>query len=162
MALSLGPAALGPGQCQLSPWAPKAFQASKLYKPWLWQRKHQLWPEEQGLKDLCPSPNSSTQARALSCTVSFKDACSPTVAPSIKNNSKPFIGLPDPAPPPMTLCHALSPLFLHSTHIPTSGSSPCCSLCLEHTFPRPPQADLPRFIQVFAQVSATQRGLSCP
>lgn len=92
----MGPAALGPGQCQLPPRAPEAFQASELYKPRLWQRKHQLWPEEKGLKDLFPPPNSSTQARALSGTVSFKDAGSPTVAPSIKSNSKPFVGLPDP------------------------------------------------------------------
>ena len=60
-----------------------------------------------------------------------------------------------PSSPPH---NALSPLFLRSTHTP----KPRCSLCLEHTFPRPPQAGIPHFIQDFAQVSVTQRGLSCP
>ena len=94
-ALALGPAALGPGQCQLPPRAPEAFQGSELYKPWLWLRKHQLWSEEQGLKDLFPPPNSGTQPTALSLTLSSRDACGPSVAPSIKSNSKPF-GLPEP------------------------------------------------------------------
>ena len=114
----MGLAALGPGQCQLPPWAPEAFQASELYKPWLRQRKDQLWPEEQGLKDLFPSPNSSTQARALSCTVSFKDACSPTVAPSIKSNSKPFIGFARPRPPHDSLSCTVSSFFTVHTFPP--------------------------------------------
>ena len=67
----MGPAALGPGQCQLPPRAPEAFQGSELYKPWLWLRKHQLWSEEQGLKDLFPPPNSGTQATPWAIEVCF-------------------------------------------------------------------------------------------
>ena len=155
VALSL--AAPGHGQCQLPPQVPGTFLGSGLYKLWLWLRKHQLWQEEQGLKDLFPSP---TPAHRPVRSAALSHSCMRAAIqrfPALKITPDPWLASQTPHDfiPATSLTNSspLSPLFLHSMHIPTSGSSPCCSLCLEHTFPRQPQAGLPHFIQVSAQVS---------
>lgn len=116
-------------------------------------------------KRICSHPPTPAHRPVQSVALSRSRMCAaPQRLPALKITPDPWLASETPhdfiSDTSLTISSPLSPLFLHSTDIPTSGSSPCCSLCLEHTFPRQPQAGLPHFIQVSAQVSATQRGLS--
>lgn len=150
-ALALGPAALGPGQCQLPPGHPKPSRVPELYEPWL-SLKAPALVRGARFKRPVPPPSSSTQASALSCAL-LHGCLQPSVAPSIKSNCTPFVGLPEPHDS-LTM---LSPLFLRSTHIPKPRCSSAWNI-LSQDHHRLISLTLCRSLLQVCQ--ATQRGLS--